>query len=339
MAYAILRTQKLKAGVAVHRSLKHAFREQDTPNADLERTPDNSHFGADNVAQGMAAFNARLPAKFRKDAVQCIEYLVTGSPDGMERMGRAGQDAYFASALTWLRDRHGAENVIYAGIHRDETTPHLCAYVVPRDGEKLNAKKWLGAANALGVMQTEFADKVGRRHGLERGVQNSKANHKPIRQFYAEMQASQDMASQHGTITPEDLIPLRSKANGLLGAVGLASNVETPADVASRLTERVRPIVLQADQVHRENKRLRGELDGLRKQVWNLADQAKAFGDLVMGLTREQIAKVTALASGMRQQNDAEKRRNAELEAQKQQRELAALKDELYGPRKPGRSR
>ena len=37
MGYAILRTQKLKSPVAVRRSMKHAFREQDTPNADPER--------------------------------------------------------------------------------------------------------------------------------------------------------------------------------------------------------------------------------------------------------------------------------------------------------------
>ena len=60
MQYAILRVQKLKSSAAVHRSM-NAFRAQDTPNADPALTPDNTHIGAQNVAEGMAAFRARLP--------------------------------------------------------------------------------------------------------------------------------------------------------------------------------------------------------------------------------------------------------------------------------------
>ena len=43
-----------------------------------------------------------------------------------------------------LEDRHGKENVIATTIHRDESTPHLVAYVVPLVDGKLNAKKFLG---------------------------------------------------------------------------------------------------------------------------------------------------------------------------------------------------
>ena len=76
--FAILRIQKLKHGSSVRRSLQHSFREKDTPNADPERTPDNSHYGAQSVDEALAKFNARLPEKVRKNGVQCVEYLVTG---------------------------------------------------------------------------------------------------------------------------------------------------------------------------------------------------------------------------------------------------------------------
>ena len=62
--------RKLKSAVAVHRSMKHSFRAQDTPNADAELAHHNEHFGAHSVAEGMAAFRARLPESFRKDAVR-----------------------------------------------------------------------------------------------------------------------------------------------------------------------------------------------------------------------------------------------------------------------------
>jgi hypothetical protein len=189
MGYAILRTQKLKSGIAVRRSMKHAFREQDTPNADPDRTPDNTHIGASDVDQALARFNARLPDKVRKNAVLAVEYLITASPEDMKGKSRQEQDAYFRDGLEWLKRRHGVENIVYAGVHRDETTPHMYAYVVPLDRQgKLNCRSFLGGAQALSEMQTEFAQEVGKQHGLARGLEGSKARHTRIQQYYARVQ-------------------------------------------------------------------------------------------------------------------------------------------------------
>lgn len=191
MGFAILRIQKLKSGHALRRSFKHAFREQDTPNADPERLQDNTHYGATNTREALARFNARLPEKVRKNAVLAVEFLMTASPEDMRGKTRQQQDAYFADALQWLQQRHGAENVVYAGIHRDETTPHLYAYVVPIDPKgKLNCRHFLGAADALSTMQSDFAQAVGNKHELERGLKGSKALHVPIQQYYARVNAA-----------------------------------------------------------------------------------------------------------------------------------------------------
>jgi hypothetical protein len=186
MGFAILRTQKLKSGIAVRRSMKHAFREQDTPNADPARVQENTHLGAADVDEALKRFNARLPAKVRSNAVLAVEYLITASPEDMKGKSRQEQDAYFRDGLKWLQQRHGAENVVYAGIHRDETTPHMYAYVVPLDRQgKLNCRAFLGGAQALREMQTDFAEKVGQQHGLQRGLEGSKARHTSIQHYYA----------------------------------------------------------------------------------------------------------------------------------------------------------
>ncbi|MFX5169009.1 plasmid recombination protein, partial [Acinetobacter baumannii] len=73
-------------------------------------------------------------------------------------------------------------------IHRDETTPHLVAYVVPIDQKgKLNAREFLGGRAKLSKMQTDFHEKV-KDLGLERGLEGSKAEHKTVKEFYAELQ-------------------------------------------------------------------------------------------------------------------------------------------------------
>jgi hypothetical protein len=191
MNKAILRIQKLKSPVAVRRSMKHAFREQDTPNADPNRTPDNTHIGAQNVTEAMQKFNAAMPEKVRKNGVLAVEYLFTGSPEAMKDKSPSQQNAYLMDSLKWLQDKHGAENVIYAGIHRDETTPHMYAYVIPKDEHgKLNCRAFFGAKDALSKMQTDFADRVGLKHGLERGIEGSKSRHTAIRDYYHRVNAA-----------------------------------------------------------------------------------------------------------------------------------------------------
>lgn len=184
MSYAILRTAKLKSMGEIGGSLAHTFRTRDTPNADPHRAELNEHGNGDCPESVKAALKARLPEKRRSDAVLCVEYFIGASPEHFAQ-GNDGS-AYFADAVEWLKARHGPENVVATAIHRDETSPHLVAYVVPLDDQgKLNAKAFLGGKAKLSAMQTEFAHEVGRRHGLERGLEGSKAKHTTIRDYYA----------------------------------------------------------------------------------------------------------------------------------------------------------
>jgi hypothetical protein len=185
MPFAILRTQKLSTNTSVRGSLKHALRTQKTLNADPSKLSENSFTGAQNIEEAMSKYQSLLPEKVRSNGVRCIEYLMTGSPDHMAKMSRETQDSYFSDCLKWLQKKHGVENVVCSGIHRDETTPHLYAYVVPIDERgKLNCRAFLGGRDALSKMQTEFAEEVSQKYGLERGIEGSTAKHQKISDFY-----------------------------------------------------------------------------------------------------------------------------------------------------------
>jgi hypothetical protein len=190
MGYTILRIQKLKSAVAIRNSLKHAFREQETPNADSERTPNNTHIGAESSQEAIEKFNEGLPLTVRKNAVLALEYLITASPEDMANKSRADQDKYFADSLAYLHKTYGKENVFYAGVHRDETTPHMYAYVLPKHEGKLNARHFIGGhKDRMSQIQTEFAETIGQKHGLERGVKGSRARHQEIGRYYAKVNA------------------------------------------------------------------------------------------------------------------------------------------------------
>ncbi|MCW5263608.1 hypothetical protein D5045_26860 [Verminephrobacter eiseniae] len=287
MKYAILRTQKLKATGAVWRSLKHAFREQPTPNADPTR------LGATSAAEAMQQVRDRLPEKRRKDAVLAIEYLITASPEAMQELGGKGRDAYFNDALKWLRERHGGANVVYAGIHRDETTPHMYAYVVPLDEAtgRLNARKWLGGAKALSEMQTDFAANVGARHGLERGIKGSRARHERVKRHYGLVNQAHDQAAELGMLDKASL------------AVG------KPTKKAQEALESADSTLTLAHEFQARQRAIKAKEKALFEQGHELRNQ-KARAEQ----HQAQAAMVQKQVQELRQQLEAEKRRTAKAD-------------------------
>lgn len=179
--YAILRVAKLTSFGNIAASGQHNFRERVTENADAERTHLNQLDGAQNTADLTKAISDLLPKKRRKDAVICIEYMISASPEHFGENWRQTENYgadYFKDAIEWLETRHGKENVVCKTVHLDESTPHLAAYVVPitADG-RLAAKDFTGGRSVLAKMQTSFASEVGIKHGLIRGVERSNAVH------------------------------------------------------------------------------------------------------------------------------------------------------------------
>jgi len=192
--FAIIRTEKHKSFAAVARSARHTFREQQTPNADGVRLIRNRFAGSRSTKDLLFGLSSRLPSTRRRDAVVCIEYLVTASPEAFCKHGGHLDDlgsGYFADALNWIHTRHGKDNVISAAIHLDETTPHLVAYVAPLTSDgRLSARDFLGGPKVMRAMQDSFYESCGEPYGLLRGVRGSKAHHTKISQFYTGLQST-----------------------------------------------------------------------------------------------------------------------------------------------------
>ena len=184
MAYAIYRTAKLGSFGEIGGSLSHTYRTRNTPNADENKAHLNEH-SLQTYNSCFEAIKNSIPEKRRKNAVLCIEHLITTSPD-WSGWGTEKEQEFFDQSLEFVKQKYGSENVIAHSIHRDETTPHLIVYVTPIDEKGgLNAKKWLGGRSKLSQTQTEFANAV-KHFGIERGLENSKARHKTIQKYYSE---------------------------------------------------------------------------------------------------------------------------------------------------------
>ena len=282
--FVILRTTKIKTLGNMGASLQHTFRERETPNADdARRTQNQVVIGPENSQEVLDAWKANAPEKVRKNAVVGIEYLVTGSPDAMARMSRSEQDEYFAKSINWLKTRHGAENILSAVIHRDETTPHLTAMVMPKDARgKLNARHFLGGSQKLSKMQSDFAERVGKSHGLIRGVQGSKATHQRVKSYYAALNRAETETIQ---------VPARQKG-GMMGRGGESAEeyrqrisstvnavVRGAADRTNALIEELRR---QADQDEALLRALKSERDLAREDAGHI----KQMGTTIYAVER-----------------------------------------------------
>lgn len=187
VAFAIMRCTKLATGGSLSASLSHCYRERETHNADDARTPQNTHFGASSTVDALTRMRELWPDKRRKDAVLAVEYLFTASPEWWVTTPQEQHEAFFRRSLEWLKEKYGSDRVVTATVHRDETSPHLSAFVVPLTADgRLSAKEFVGNRRQLADDQTSFANKVADL-GLSRGIEGSQATHETIASYYGKI--------------------------------------------------------------------------------------------------------------------------------------------------------
>ena len=274
MNYAILRTAKLKTMGNIGGSLAHSYRTIETPNADPNRTPKNHHSVATPEAVKYSIQN-RLPEKRRSDAVLCIEYLITASPE-WEGWETSKEDEFFKRSGQWLMDKHGAENIAGMTIHRDISTPHLVAYVVPIDQKgSLNCKHFLGGRAKLNQMQTDFANTVADL-GLARGKEGSKAKHTSIKEYYHDINHARDFS-----ITAEPPKPEMFESKARYGE-----------KVTAAVIEQVEPTVKAANSILADYKKARMDKSMAEGSYETLRKCVEPYLVATDGLNLEEVTRV-----------------------------------------------
>lgn len=307
MAFAILRAEKLKTMGNIGGSLAHNYRTIDTPNADSSQTPNNFH-SLQNSEAVKAAITERLPEKRRSDAVLCVEYMITASPE-WEGWSDDRQNEYFKQAVDWLEQRHGKHNVVATSIHRDETTPHLVAYVVPLDQEtgRLNAKKFLGGKAKLSEMQSSFSEHV-KNLGLERGIEGSKAKHTRIKEYYAKVNEP----------TPQIKQVERPKA-GIF-----ETTAHYGEKVVNSVLEQIKPQWESMAELTKEVRAARKDALEARKTLVELQKEVKPYLDAIRPLNVLERRKLRDIIKNTSQElQESSKQAEKQRKEQRQQAQAA----------------
>ena len=201
--YAICRITKHQKMGNIYAALAHALRSRDTANANP--TFKNIDFTAKRNGSPQDRLEMLLEDTYQTEtSVKCVEYMLTASAEWWENATMDEQKKWYNSSLDFLKKRHGAANVILAMAHRDECTPHLTAFVVPREEKaihskklkrhfthQLNAKKWFGGREKMIKMQDDYHRAVAPL-GLQRGKKGSAAEHQRVKKWYASLNKNYD---------------------------------------------------------------------------------------------------------------------------------------------------
>ena len=123
---------------------------------------------------------ANLKRKPQKNAAAAVEAMFSASAGKLQ--SAAEWKDYFKDCRQWLGDKFGKENILRWDEHFDEKTPHMHVIMIPiiRDKKRENkysSSEFLGGREGLRQIQSNLADTIGKKYGLERGREGSRARH------------------------------------------------------------------------------------------------------------------------------------------------------------------
>jgi hypothetical protein len=192
----ILRFEKIKNMANVRQSGAHQFRHHaETPNADpAKKHLNKTIFGSGNLGKDVQSKLDKLTKLPRKNAVLCMDGMLSISPELFDKKGNL--NAWANGAKKWLHEQFG-DNLVSAVVHLDESSPHISFAVVPvdtkKDGRKvLNARDMFGK-QALADMQKSYNVAMQKLiPEIQPPKHGSKATHTTIKQFYSQIDAMAD---------------------------------------------------------------------------------------------------------------------------------------------------
>lgn len=308
MGYAVLHMEKTSASDSCMSA--HIERTVAPKNADPNRTHLNREMiefpgGVTNRTEAIQhrLETVGLQRKIGKNQVRAVRILLTGSPEDMKRIEQAGRlDDWCRDNLDWLAKTYGAENIVSAVLHLDETTPHIHATMIPivtgerrkakaeqeQPGKKKYRKKSTDIVRLcaddvmsrvrLKEYQNTYAEQMAK-YGLRRGIEGSEAKHVTTSQYYRELLNPTESVQEN----IEQLLKQKDQAERELSKVKANITKEkfknTAADVGATVLDGVGSLFgsSKAKQQQQRIEALEAENHKLSDNIKNLNSKIKTM--------------------------------------------------------------
>lgn len=200
--FAILRTKRIKDNDAVGKAFSHNLRTKFSNNVDKSKSNQNEILiddldfkNADSYSEVLNNYYRRLEAKEKNNSVKMLEMVLTASPDFFESATPGQKNEWKKAQIEFAKKEFG-DNLKFAVMHNDEKTPHIHLMISIEEKKQIKFKNRYGSGEKTQVslnarrfnreylkdLQTRYAEH-NKRFGLIRGLRNSKATHKTLKEF------------------------------------------------------------------------------------------------------------------------------------------------------------
>lgn len=191
MSMVVARMEKMKAenliGIGNHNQRKtknHSNKDIDPSlsklNYDLVNRTENYKTDIENFINE----NKSTTRAVRKDAVLINEWIITSDRKFFENLSDEEVKKFFVSAKEYFGNEFGEENIRYATVHLDESTPHMHMGIVPFDKEKkLSAKRIFNRETLRDIQENlpRYLQEKG--FEIERGLEGSERKNLTVPEF------------------------------------------------------------------------------------------------------------------------------------------------------------
>lgn len=191
MSMMVARMQKMKSenliGIGNHNQRKtknHSNPDIDTSlselNYDLVNRTDNYKKDIENFINE----NKSTTRAIRKDAVLINEWIITSDRKFFENLSDEEVKKFFVSAKEYFGNEFGEENIRYATVHLDESTPHMHMGIVPFDKDKkLSAKRVFNRETLRDIQENLPKHLQEKGFEIERGLEGSERKNLTVPEF------------------------------------------------------------------------------------------------------------------------------------------------------------
>jgi hypothetical protein len=311
--FAIIRTKRI---TNINGAFNHNLRvsKEFSKHADHTKTDDNLIlYDKFNFGLGGGNFEGRIDEHIKENNIfvkkgtniKCMEFVLTASPEFFKTATDKEKLAWRKNQIDFLKEEFG-KSLIHIVEHNDEKTKHIQAIILTdktklhkyknQKGEFFKEKTTLSPGDYnpdyLRKLQDRYAEK-NQKFGLVRGLRNSKATHRTLKNFYnaVEIAMSKDYSNavrnkissvlkadenMYGYIKTEKVIelltPFLNDTLKKLKAVKTKLNFNT-ADIVTELNELLKDkdnikelrkeyfeSVSKYDEVKKENENLKEQL-------------------------------------------------------------------------------
>ena len=226
---------------------------------------------------------------------------VVSLPQSLQNANEEDKEMFFKETFQFLSDRYGKDNIVYAYVHMDETTPHMHTGVTPcfydEDKKRLacNYKKFF-SRKEYQTFHKDFSKHMKEVFGYDIGVYDDSERKKAFNKTTTELikegnkWANKVESLEHQAENAERVVD--EKTEEAYEWARFARDMQNEAYQSKQLAEQVKQEVIdlkdELETVKEENLRIRQENEFMNNQ-WDKASPAEKLGIKRLKVTEEEI--------------------------------------------------